>query len=216
MFKIAPGWVEGFMMSAPVAIVGGGLIVFLPAPWAWGVSILLIAFCLAILFFFRDPERTPLGGDECMVSAADGLVTDIEEVQCEELGNVKAHRVSVFLSILDVHVNRFPVSGKVIKMKRSGGLFLDARNKASANRNARLDWLIETIWGRILVRQITGLIARRIIAWANEGDTVVRGDRMGMIRFGSRTDLFFPASWKVSVKVGDRVRGGETVIARCQ
>jgi phosphatidylserine decarboxylase len=216
MMKIAPGWVEGFMMSAPVAIVGGGGVVFLAAPWSWIAGGVMLILSLAILFFFRDPERTPLGGEECVVAAADGLVTDVEEVVSEELGNTKVWRVSVFLSVLDVHVNRVPLSGRVVEVRRVGGLFLDARNGSSAMRNARMDWLIETMWGRVVVRQITGLIARRIVAWVHEGDEVSRGDRLGMIRFGSRTDVLFPLSWVVAVKVGERVRGGETIIARAK
>jgi phosphatidylserine decarboxylase len=216
MIKIAPGWVEGFMMSAPVAIISGGVVVFLAAPWSWIVGIFMLLLSLGILLFFRDPERTPMGGEECMVAAADGLVTDVEDVVCDELGSGKVRRVSIFLSVLDVHINRFPLSGKIIDVKRAGRLFLDARNKACADRNVRMDWLIETLWGRIVVRQITGLIARRIVPWAHKGDVLSRGDRMGMIRFGSRTDVFFPLSWKVVVKIGDRVRGGETIIAHAQ
>ncbi len=216
MMKIAPGWVEGFMMSAPVAIMGGAVVMFLVTPWSWIVGIFTLLLSIAVLLFFRDPERTPVGGEECMVAAADGVVTDVEEVACEELGGTAVRRVSIFLSVLDVHINRFPLSGKILDIKRVGGLFLDARNKACANRNARMDWLIETVWGRIVVRQITGFIARRIVCWAHKGDTVSRGDRMGMIRFGSRTDVLFPLSWTVAVRIGDRVRGGETVIARAQ
>jgi phosphatidylserine decarboxylase len=216
MIKIAPGWVEGFMMSAPIVIVGGVVVMFLPVPWSWIIGMFILLLSVAVILFFRDPERNPSGGEECMVAAADGIVTDIEEVSCEELSEEKSRRVSIFLSVLDVHINRFPLTGKILSIRREGGLFLDARNKECATRNARMDWLIETTWGRIMVRQITGLIARRIVPWAKAGHTLLRGDRMGMIRFGSRTDILFPLSWPVTVRVGDRVRGGETVIARCQ
>ncbi|MCS7063552.1 MAG: phosphatidylserine decarboxylase [Methylacidiphilales bacterium] len=215
MIKLGPGWIDGFIIGAPIAILGGVLAVFLPHIWGWSVGMTLLILSIAVLLFFRDPERNPPGGEENMVAAADGIITNIEEVHLAELGKTKVKRVSIFLSVFDVHVNRYPLSGRIVSQKRVGGLFLDARKTESATRNARMDWIIETIWGRILVRQITGLIARRIVAWGREGDIVARGERLGMIRFGSRTDVFFPLSWPVQVKIGDRVRAGETVIARC-
>jgi phosphatidylserine decarboxylase len=176
-------------------------------------ALLLVAFFFS-LYFFRDPERDGPDDPALLVSAADGLVTHVEVVDDAPFGLGRATRVSVFLSVFDVHVNRFPYAGTVTEAVHSPGLFLDARLVDSATRNERMDWMLQTTRGKVAVRQIAGLIARRIVGWIQPGEVVTTGQRLGLIRFGSRTDLFLPANCEVLVRVGDRVAGGLTPVAR--
>jgi phosphatidylserine decarboxylase len=166
------------------------------------------------LYFFRDPER-PISADPLdIVSSADGKVIGVDEVDETHFGKGRMKRVAVFLSVFDVHVNRTPVAGKILKSDHKPGEFLDARHGEVDLRNESQNWLIETVRGQVVVRQIAGLIARRIVAWSKPGDLLEKGQRFGMIRFGSRTDVYLPLECTVLVKKGDRVQGGASVIAR--
>lgn len=167
-----------------------------------------------ILYFFRDPERKLPTDPLAIVSGADGKVISVDE--CEEIyfGLGKMKRIAIFLSVFDVHVNRSPWSGKISKMIYRPGKFLDARKREVETENESLNWLIETSHGPIVMRQISGLIARRIVAWKDIDYFVTRGERIGMIRFGSRTDIYLPLACEVLVKPGERVAGGATAIAR--
>lgn len=167
-----------------------------------------------ILYFFRDPERTVPKDETLIVSPADGKVVAVDEVVEETFTSKKMKRVGVFLSVFDVHVNRAPSAGRVAGMRYQPGQFLDARNPEADIHNEAMIWLLDTADGPIVVRQIAGLIARRIVAWKGEGDELERGERIGMIRFGSRTDVYIPAEWEVLVKVGDRVQGATSAVAR--
>ena len=122
-------------------------------------------------------------------------------------------RIAIFLSVFDVHINRAPITGKVILVIDRPGKFLDARHKGASSLNARRTWAFEGETATVVVRQITGAIARRIVGWSRLGDQVEKGERFGMIRFGSRTEVYVPLDSRILVSVGDRVRGGETVIA---
>jgi phosphatidylserine decarboxylase len=171
---------------------------------------------LEILYFFRDPDRAIPADADAMVSPADGTVTNVEEVEEPEFG--RALRISIFLSIFNVHVNRLPRSGRVTNVRYFPGAFLDARNPQSAIRNEQL-WIDMEEEGAnrpIRVKQISGAIARRIVCWLKVGDTVQKGERLGMIKLGSRTDVLIPAGQarEVCVKVGDKVRGGATILMR--
>ena len=172
---------------------------------------------LEIIYFFRDPERTIPDDPTALVSPADGTVTNVEEVSEADFPAGRALRISIFLSIFNVHVNRSPRSGKVVKVRYFPGAFLDARNPDSAVRNEQL-WIdLEEPSGRPLrVKQISGAIARRIVCWLKIGDQVWSGERVGMIKLGSRTDLLIPPGpgIEILVKVGDKVRGGSTVLLR--
>jgi phosphatidylserine decarboxylase len=180
-------------------------------PWPLLLPVLLILFCVN---FFRDPDR-PVSPDPLdVVSAADGLVTQVEEAEETELIHGPTRRISVFLSVFDVHTNKAPVAGKVVYVKHHAGLFLDARDPDCATKNEGLTWGIAGDKATVVVRQLTGAIARRIVPWSKLGDTLKKGERFGMIRFGSRTDVFLPLDAEVLVKPGDRVKGGLTVIAR--
>jgi phosphatidylserine decarboxylase len=167
-----------------------------------------------VLWFFRDPERPISPDPRDIVSAADGKVIAVDTVEEPWHAQAPMKRVAVFLSVLDVHVNRAPAPGRVAKIHHHAGEFLDARHPEVDIRNEAMNWLLETPRGPIVLRQIAGLIARRIVAWSQEGDTLEKGQRFGMIRFGSRTDVYLPLEVEVLVKPGDRVQGGATVIAR--
>ena len=180
--------------------------------WVIG-SILAGLLLVGILLFFRDPHRTPPANPLALVSPADGKVICVDEAEDPCFGLGKFRRVGIFLSVLDVHVNRSPFAGTIEKTHYSAGEFLDARHLEVDLRNENQTWLLRTAKGPILVRQIAGLIARRIVGWKKSGDSVATGERIGMIRFGSRTDLYFPASCTPQVQVGQRVVGGQTVLA---
>lgn len=182
-----------------------------------GLGIALLLLTLYIVFFFRDPDRTTPGGDGFLVSAADGIVTSIAEaVPPAELGmgDTPRLRISTFLSVFDVHVNRNPASGKVSRLVYVPGKFLNATLDKSSEENERQLVRIDMADGRaVAFVQIAGLIARRIICEIAEGETVEAGARMGLIRFGSRVDVWCPPGMRAMVLEGQRVTGGETAIA---
>ena len=180
----------------------------------WTIGIALGALLIiGLLLFFRDPHRTPPANPLALVSPADGKVICVDEAEDPCFGLGKFRRVGIFLSVLDVHVNRSPDAGTIEKTHYSAGEFLDARHLEVDIRNENQTWLLRTSRGPLLVRQIAGLIARRIVGWKKQGDSVTTGERIGMIRFGSRTDLYFPASCTPQVQVGQRVVGGQTILA---
>ncbi len=175
---------------------------------------LLVGLTAFVLFFFRDPERAVPPDPTIIVAAADGLVVSVEEMEEPDFALGRRQRVAIFLSVFDVHVNRSPVAGRVVKTTYKSGSFLDVRHADASTHNEALSWLLETGRGPVAVRQIAGLVARRIVPWAREGSLLERGQRFGMIRFGSRTEIFLPETCQVLVKVGDRVQGAATPIAR--
>jgi len=187
-------------------------------PWAMSVTLPLLFVSLAlyffVLYFFRDPERAVPADEAIIVSAADGLVVGVDEMEEPDFHLGPMIRIAVFLSVFDVHVNRSPVAGVVKSTVYKAGQFLDVRHPDSSTRNECRSWWLETARGPVAVRQIAGLVARRIVAWSEEGATLARGQRLGMIRFGSRTEVFLPVECTVLVKPGDRVAGASTPIAR--
>lgn len=187
--------------------VGGWLL----HPWAALPPLLLTVF---VFSFFRDPERKPLGGPEVAVAPADGRVTDIEVVDEPDVIGGPALRIGIFLSVFNVHVNRVPLDGKVRLTRFRKGAFHDARSVACKEENESNLVGFDGPRGPFAVRQVTGLIARRIICTLQEGDAVARGQRMGMIKFGSRTELFVPADARVKleVEVGQQVRGAKSAL----
>jgi phosphatidylserine decarboxylase len=180
-------------------------------PWLVVLAGLLAIFCLS---FFRDPDREIPSGEEEVVAAADGVVADIEEIEETEVLKTKCLRVGIFLSVFDVHVNKAPIAGKVVFHKYYPGTYLDARDPECSKKNAALTWAFEGRNATLVVRQITGAIARRIVPWSKLGDEVPKGFRFGMIRFGSRTEVYLPMNSEITVKIGARVKGAQTVIAR--
>ena len=179
--------------------------------WLSGLVLLLGVYTIA---FFRDPERVVPADPRAVVAAADGVVADIDEVDEKEILKSKNRRVGIFLSIFDVHTNRAPVEGRIIYRQHRKGLCLDARSVDCSTKNESMTWAFQNARATIVVRQLTGAIARRIVAWSNVGDELKKGERFGMIRFGSRTEVYLPLDAALLVKVGDHVRGGSTIIAR--
>jgi len=176
-----------------------------------------IATWLEIVWFFRDPERTIPGDPQALVSPADGTVTHVEEVDDPDFPGGRALRISIFLSIFNVHVNRLPRDGRVTALRYFPGAFFDARHEQCAQRNEQF-WidLVEPSGRLIRIKQISGAIARRIVCCLRLGEEVRKGNRLGMIKFGSRTDVLVAADRgaEVFAKVGDVVYGGETVLMR--
>lgn len=190
-------WLSALVFMPFLALPFGGLIIF-------------------SAYFFRDPERTIPSDPSIIVSPADGTVTAIDEVECVEGDpylTMRLQRVSIFLSVFDVHVNRTPIAGELIHSEPRGGLYLDARKPESSLLNESRLWIIQGERGLVGVKQITGAIARRIVPWAHVGDRLEKGERFGMIRFGSRTELYLPMGATILVKIGDKVQGGSSQVA---
>jgi len=169
---------------------------------------------LFILFFFRDPERKIPEDPKTVVSPADGLVHKIDTDWFDETTGEKRTRLSIFLSIFDVHINRYPVSGVIEKNEIRPGRFLAAFNHMASEENAQSVLVINSEFGKVTVKQIVGLIARRIVCNAEQGAAVTRGERYGLIRFGSRMDVTLPKEAEITVKLREKVYGGSSVIAR--
>jgi len=179
-----------------------------------GLSLFFFVLILYTLFFFRDPDRNTPADRNAVLAAADGTVTDISEVEESEVLKTRMRRVGIFLSIFDVHTNRAPIEGRITYRQHHEGLCLDARSQDCSEKNEAMTWGIENPRVTVVVRQLTGAIARRIVAWAQVGDQLARGERFGMIRFGSRTEVYLPLTASVLVKAGEHVAGGSTIIAR--
>lgn len=183
------------------------LVGWLTAP-AWGVvPVLLAAF---FLWFFRDPERTIPATAGAVVSPGDGKVTDVSPVLVD---GKQRERISIFLSVFDVHVNRSPIAGIIREVRYQRGKFLNAMNAASAEQNEQNIVTVEGDGQTVVFKQIAGLLARRIVFTKKIGDQVGRGERVGLIKFGSRVDVLLDRSATINVKVGDRVKGGASVLA---
>ncbi|MCE5249993.1 phosphatidylserine decarboxylase [bacterium] len=184
----------------------------------WPVFLWLVWFFLIItvfsLFFFRDPRRIIPPDAHSAVSAADGVVVDVSTVEADGFEGGKALRIAVFMNVFNVHVNRTPVDGRVIRTIHRNGKKLSAFNKRAEYENEHADTDFATLSGQVRIRQIAGLIARRVVTRVKDGDELKKGDRIGLIRFGSRVDVFFPINYIPAVSKGDHVRAGETVIAR--
>jgi phosphatidylserine decarboxylase len=201
---------EGYPFFVPVAIVS-----FIC--WRYGLalgSFVLFAAAVAIAAFFRNPERDSPADDGSLLSPADGVVAQImENARSENIDEPSLTRVSIFMSVLNVHVNRWPMSGTVKKITHAPGSFLDARDPEASTQNEHNSIVLQGKDSTIEVVQIAGKIARRIACWVDEGDEGRRGERFGLIRFGSRLDVYFPKEYEAAVNVGDKVKAGVTVIA---
>jgi phosphatidylserine decarboxylase len=198
---------DGYKFAAPPIVVGS-VAALLHWHWLGGVLIFLGLF---VLFFFRDPERTPPADPNTIVSPADGrIMLVVEEPHAGQPGR----RISVFLSIFDVHVNRSPVAGRITAIKyRTGKFYAAMRGRASAE-NEQNAFFVQCERGEVVFTQIAGWVARRIICWKSPGDSVMRGERVGMIRFGSRMDIWLPEGAEILVRPGQHVAGGSSVLAR--
>lgn len=199
---VRDGYYYGFVLLASAVLVG-----WLTKPgWAI-IPVVLAAF---FMWFFRDPDRVIPNDPGAVVSPADGKVTDISTVK---LDGRSFKRISIFLNVFDVHVNRSPVAGIIRGAHYQRGKFLNAMNPACAECNEQNTVTVDCGGETIIFKQIAGLLARRIVFTKKIGDTVRRGERVGLIKFGSRTDVFLDPSSRIEVKVGDRVKGGSSIVA---
>ena len=194
---------DGIYYACGLVLVGLAVSYFW-SPWAGLLFYVLAAFCL---YFFRDPDRVPPSG-AVMVAPADGKVVAVRQVSANET------RISIFLNIFDVHVNRTPIPGRVTGVVYQKGKFLVASHEAASSDNEQNTLIVEGAGTRIVCRQIAGLIARRIVCFKRAGDSVGPAERIGYIKFGSRVDVLYGPEWATAVKVGDRVSAGISVLAK--
>ncbi|MBZ5707484.1 MAG: phosphatidylserine decarboxylase [Acidobacteriia bacterium] len=197
---------DGYYYALP--LVGAAVLLGWLASAPWALPALLLAGFF--LWFFRDPERAIPDAAGAVVSPADGKVTDVSLVT---VGGVRRTRISIFLSVFDVHVNRSPIAGVIRDVRYQQGQFLNAMNAASAEQNEQNVVTVEGDGHSVVFKQIAGLLARRIVFNKKVGDPVGRGERIGLIKFGSRVDVLLDASASPQVKIGDRVKGGASVLA---
>jgi phosphatidylserine decarboxylase len=202
---------DGYFYAVPL-IAAAVLLGWLTQP-AWAIVPCLLAFFF--LWFFRDPERAIPQDAGAVVSPGDGKVTDVSPIT---VGNEKLTRLSIFLSVFNVHVNRSPIAGVIRDVRYQRGQYLNAMNKTSAELNEQNIVTVESgsDGQKVVFKQIAGLLARRIVFYLKVGDRLERGQRVGLIKFGSRVDVLLDASAHVNVKVGDHVKGGSTVLAHLQ
>ena len=198
---------DGYIYALSLVAVAAAL-QWTTGHWAWGVApVVLAAF---FLWFFRDPHRAVPAGDGLILSPGDGVVTETAAIKTPAGSR---QRVSIFLSVFDVHVNRSPIGGVVSRVSYRKGQYLNAMNPASADRNEQNVVTVRGEGIEVTFKQIAGLLARRIVFRLREGDPVERGQRVGLIKFGSRVDVLIPAEAILQVKVGQRVKGGCSVLA---
>jgi phosphatidylserine decarboxylase len=202
---VRDGYYYGLALVAVAVLVG-----WLTVPAVGIVPLLLAAF---FLWFFRDPERQIPAFEGAIVSPADGKVTDISVI---DIDGEPRTRISIFLNVFNVHVNRSPAAGTIIGVRYQKGKFGNAMGAVSAEANEQNIVTLDTEYGTIVFKQIAGLLARRIVFTKKVGDRVARGERVGLIKFGSRTDVIFAAGAQMKVKVGYAVKGGVTVLAIAQ
>jgi phosphatidylserine decarboxylase len=198
---------EGYYFGLPVLLLGG--VAFL-AHWTIP-GILLVGLAAFVFYFFRDPERVIPTDPGAVVSPGDGRVVVVTD---EEHAGRPGKRISIFLAVWNVHVNRSPEAGTITGMEYRPGKFLAAMRARASLENEQNVISLSTASGEMVFKQIAGLIARRVVCWKKAGDTVARGERIGLVRFGSRVDLWVPRGVEIAVAVGDHVKGGSSVLAR--
>ena len=174
-------------------------------------AFVLLALGTFILYFFRDPERVVPSDPSAIVSPADGRVLEVID---EQFGGRPGKRITIFLAVWNVHVNRTPLTGKISRIEYRAGKFQMAMRKTASAENEQNVIYLETAHGQIVFKQIAGMIARRVVLWKKVGDQVERGERIGIVRFGSRMDVWLPLEAELSVKPGDHVAGGASILAR--
>lgn len=205
--RIAP---EGY----PFIAVAWAILLVLAAGGWWIGALIWLPIAVWVVAFFRDPVREGPRGDEFLIAPADGKVVSVlHSIDEPDFHGQSVARVAIFMNVFNVHVNRYPASGTVTYRHDNPGRFFNAASEKASLENEQNSIGLETPRGKILVRQIAGLVARRIVTDDAEGARVTQGQRMGLIRFGSRVDLFIPQSAKILVSVGDRTKAGETVVA---
>jgi phosphatidylserine decarboxylase len=197
---------EGYYFGLPLLLIGGAAF-FLH----WRLAAYLILFLALFVFsFFRDPDRVIPSEPGAIVSPGDGRVVVVQD---EDYAGKPGKRVSIFLAVWNVHVNRSPAAGRITKMEYRPGKFVAAMRANASSENEQNVFTLSTDAGELVFKQIAGLIARRVVSWKKADDTVARGERIGLVRFGSRVDLWVPQQAQILVKVGQNVKGGSSVLA---
>ena len=207
---------EGLIFIVIAALIAAATYALALSLRSWPLWLLAFVFTVLaiwVAYFFRDPERSGERGDRIVIAPADGKVVLDTIVEEPAFMGGRSRRISIFMNVFNVHVNRYPVSGTVRYLHYNPGKFLNAAAEKSSLENEQMSVGIETPEGRVLVRQIAGLIARRIVTYSKEGEQVQQGQRMGLIRFGSRVDVFLPVDATVRVKIGELTTAGTSVIA---
>ncbi|MBA3645543.1 MAG: phosphatidylserine decarboxylase family protein [Gemmatimonadaceae bacterium] len=207
---------EGFPFIAIASLLAAGAFALAVNRRSWGfwlIALVLLILALWVAYFFRDPERSGQRGPALVISPADGKLIMITEVDEPSFIGGKAMRLSIFMNVFNVHVNRYPTDGVVKYLHYNKGKFFNASSEKSSLENEQQSVGLETAHGKILVRQIAGLIARRIVTYSKIDESVRQADRMGMIRFGSRVDVFIPMNAKIVAKKGDITSAGVTLLA---
>ncbi len=198
---------EGYYFGIPPLLLGGVAYLL-----HWSVAaVVLVLLALFVFSFFRNPERVIPAESGAVVSPGDGRVLVVTD---EENAGRPGKRVSIFLAVWNVHVNRSPAAGTITKMEYRQGRFLAAMRERASAENEQNIFTLSTDAGEIVFKQIAGLIARRVVSWKKAGEKVARGERIGLVRFGSRVDLWVPKEAEILVKVGENVKGGSSVLAR--
>lgn len=206
---------EGFVFLIPAFTIFLVLFVFEvyhPRLTVLFLSVFFLLLSLFMIYFFRDPERVVPTGDDLILSAADGKVISIKLIDDAEFIGKEGTLISVFMSVFDVHVNRIPISSQVHYVKYNKGKFLPAFEDKASLENEQNELGLDTSRGKIILKQIAGIIARRIVCKIKSGDAVKAGERFGMIKFGSRVDLFLPKNAEIKIKLNQKVKAGETII----
>jgi phosphatidylserine decarboxylase len=198
---------EGYYFGLPLLVLGG--VAYLSQ---WTIAaIVLVCLAVFVFSFFRDPERVIPAEPGAIVSPGDGQVVVVTD---EEDAGRPGKRISIFLAVWNVHVNRAPAAGVITKMEYRPGKFLAAMRERASMENEQNVFTLSTDAGEMVFKQIAGLIARRVVSWKKEGERVARGERIGLVRFGSRVDVWVPKDAEILVKLGENVKGGSSVVAR--
>jgi phosphatidylserine decarboxylase len=198
---------EGYYFGLPLLLLGAAAYF---AHWII-VAIVLVCLALFVFSFFRDPERAIPSEPGAIVSPGDGRVVVVTD---EDYAGLPGKRISIFLAVWNVHVNRAPAAGVITKMEYRPGKFLAAMRERASMENEQNVFTLSTDAGEMVFKQIAGLIARRVVSWKKEGERVARGERIGLVRFGSRVDVWVPKDAEILVRVGENVKGGSSVLAR--
>lgn len=198
---------EGYYFGVPLVLLGGGAYF---AHWTIA-AIVLVCLALFVFSFFRDPERVIPPEPGAVVSPADGRVVVVTD---EEYAGRPGKRISIFLAVWNVHVNRAPAAGIITRLEHKPGKFLAAMREQASAQNEQNVFTLSTDAGEMVFKQIAGLIARRVVSWKQEGERVARGERIGLVRFGSRADVWVPRDAEILVKLDDNVKGGSSVLAK--
>ncbi len=213
-FRLAHGAEKELVIGGALLVLSTGVFAKWPSPSTFLLmALLLLVFCV-LVYFFRDPERISPVSDRLFLGPADGRVVAVESVHEPLFLEGQALRISIFMSLLDVHVNRAPIDGRVVFVRHVPGQFLQAFRPEASELNEHNLIGLDSGYGKVLVKQVAGIMARRVVCWVQPDQRLGMGERLGVIKFGSRVDLFLPPGAEPVVQVDDRIRAGVTVVAQ--